>query len=149
MERCSPNMSHKQPGVKNKSNGKVKRRPQASPTRHLQATGSPHHISPTLPVAVMVKSRVHHRHPTPVIYSSQTRVFAILPDLLLPKWWEIQKICSKKSKDKAVTKKRSFKLWKSGKFFVYIWLYYLTLCFVTVIFAMLSYDVCSVKALFW
>ena len=57
----------------------------------------------------------------------------------------------KKSKDKAVPGKRSFKLWVSvEKFlFVYMWLYHLILCFVTVFLAKVSYELCSIFALNW
>ena len=57
----------------------------------------------------------------------------------------------KKSKDKAVPGKRIFKRWVSvEKFvFVYLWLYRLLLCFVTVFPAKLSYELHSVNALNW
>ena len=55
----------------------------------------------------------------------------------------------KTSKDKAVPGKRSFKRWVSvEKFlFVYLWLYRLVLCFVTVFPAKLSYELRSVNDL--
>ena len=55
----------------------------------------------------------------------------------------------KKSEDKAVPGKRSFKRWVSLKkfLFVYLWLYRLVLCFVTVFLAKLSNELRSVDAL--